>query len=191
MRVYVCISYSISLHQVCICSSLHWKEFKPFSGCCPFAIKASTRNRSKICNGFRITRFSQIPKNGNSFSSSLWRWGGLRILWKKRAFQEPADGLHCLLLMPEFISWSLKTAKEVTGGQRVKHPGLSSIKTRTSKKSKYFCRLSRNMLSVTQGGYSLLGHVFAHTHFSRETVTLPPNESYPPGLGAWPLPSQG
>lgn len=62
------------LHLLC------WKEFKPFSCCCPFAVEASTWNRNKICNGFKITCFSPIPKNGNSFGHSLWRWGGLGIL---------------------------------------------------------------------------------------------------------------
>lgn len=69
---------------------LHWKEFKPFSCCCPFAVEASTWNRNKICNGFKITCFSQIPKNGNSFGNK-----SLKMRWTedftKRASEEPAD----------------------------------------------------------------------------------------------------
>lgn len=169
--MHACITCSISLLQVCICSSLHWKEFKPFSSCCPFAIKASTWNRNKVYNGFRTTCFSQIPKNGNNSSSSLWWRGGLRILWEKGAFEEPAGCLHCLLLMPEFISWSLSTENEVVGRQWVKHPRLSDIMTKTRQK---FLQAIQEHAVCDTGGYPWQGHVFAHTHFSRETVTPPP-----------------
>lgn len=162
MQACVCTKCSIPSHQVCICSSLHWKEFKIFSGCCPLAVKASTWNRNKICNGFRKTWFSQSPKNGNSFSSSPWRWGGLGILWKKGAFEEPAGSSHCSLLMPELISWSLRRAKDSFGSQHVKCLRLSSKKTKTCKKC-----CSKDLAMVTQERFLLLGHLSAHPWLSR------------------------
>lgn len=163
----VCTKCSIPSRQVCICSSLHWKEFKTFSGCCPLAIKASTWNRNKICNGFRKTCFSQIPKNGNSFSSSLWRWDGLGILWKKGAFEEPAGGLHCSLLMPELISWSLRRAKDSVGSQHVKCLRLSRIKTKSCKQAEVLQQAAQGPCYSDTREVPIAGHVFAHPQFSR------------------------
>lgn len=176
MQACVCTKCSIPSHQVCICSSLHWKEFKIFSGCCPLAVKASTWNRNKICNGFRKTWFSQSPKNGNSFSSSPWRWGGLGILWKKGAFEEPAGSSHCSLLMPELISWSLRRAKDSFGSQHVKCLRLSSKETKTCKQAKV---LQQGPCYGDTREVPIAGAPLCTSLAFQETVTLFPSKSCP------------
>lgn len=179
MQSCVCTKCSIPSHQVCICSSLHWKEFKTFSGRCPLAIKASTWNRNKICNGFRKTCFSQIAKNGNSFSSSLWGWAGLGILWKKGEFEEPAGSSHCSFLMPELISWSLGRAKDSVGSQHVKCLRLSSIKTKSCKQAEMLQQAAQGPCYRDTWEVPIAGACLCTSLAFQEAVTLFPSKSCP------------
>lgn len=129
---------------------LRWKEFKPFSCCCPFAVEASTWNRNKICNGFKITCFSQIPKNGNSFGNSLWRWGGLGILQRGHLRSLQIASTACSYCRG---SSPMPEDSKVTGKQHVNRPKLSDIKTKAYKQSEHLCGLSQNILTVTGGDW--------------------------------------